>query len=82
MKRTRFQELSNDIQAAIDTGNRDELDVLDGKIGGALADGNINLPEAGELTADIELGLDSLGRDGGLYISELDERTLDELENA
>lgn len=63
MKRTVYQELSNEIQAAIDTGNRDELDVIDGKIATALADGEINLPEAGELTVDCELGLSALGRD-------------------
>lgn len=68
-KRTPFQELSNSIQAAIDTGNREALDVLDGEIGVALADGSINLPEAGELTADYELGLASLNR-GDDYLDE------------
>ena len=70
MTRTVFQTLSNEIQAAIDTGNREELDVLDGKIGVALADGEINLPEAGELTADYELGLSALNR-GDDYLDEV-----------
>jgi hypothetical protein len=68
-KRTPFQELSNEIQAAIDTGNREALDVLDGQVGAALADGVINLPQAGELTADIELGLSALNR-GDDYLDE------------
>lgn len=63
MTRTIFAALSNAISIAIDTGNREALDVLDGEVGTALSDGGINLPEAGELTADIELGLASLGRD-------------------
>lgn len=61
-KRTPFAQLSNEISAAIDTGNREELDRLDGEVGNALAEGVINLPEAGELTADIELGLSALSR--------------------
>lgn len=63
MKRTRYQELSNAIAAAIDTQNREELDVLDGQIATALANGDINLPEAGELTVDYELGLSAITRD-------------------
>lgn len=62
MSRTPFQQLSNDIAAAIDTGNREELDQLDYAISTALADGKINLVEAGELTLDIEAGTDGLQR--------------------
>lgn len=69
MKRTIFAALSNAISIAIDTGNREALDVLDGEVGTALSDGGINLPEAGELTADIELGLASLNR-GDDYLDE------------
>lgn len=69
MSRTHFQELSALITAAIDTGNREALDVLDGEVGAALAMGSINLPEAGELTADIELGIDALNR-GDDYLDE------------
>lgn len=69
MKRTVYQELSNSIASAIDTGNREELDVLDGRIATALANGDINLPEAGELTVDYELGLSALNR-GDDYLDE------------
>jgi dihydroneopterin aldolase len=62
-QRTHYQEMSNHIQAALDTQNRAELDVLDKRIADALALGHINLPEAGELTVDLEMALSELSRD-------------------
>lgn len=62
MKRTVFQQMSLSIAAAADTGNLEELQVLDRKVSEHLADGYINLPEAGELTLDIETAADSLAR--------------------
>lgn len=64
MNRTPFQQLSNEVQIAIDTGNRDELDRLDYEVQQALADGVINLPQAAELTQDILVGTDMMQRDG------------------
>lgn len=64
MNRTPFQQLSNEVQIAIDTGNRDVLDRLDYEVQQALADGVINLPEAAELTQDILVGTDMMQRDG------------------
>lgn len=64
MNRTPFQQLSNEVQIAIDTGNRDELDRLDYEVQQALADGVINLPQAAELTQDLLVGTDMMQRDG------------------
>lgn len=64
MNHTPFQQLSNEVQIAIDTGNRDELDRLDYEVQQALADGVINLPQAAELTQDILVGTDMMQRDG------------------
>lgn len=64
MNRTPLQQLSNEVQIAIDTGNRDELDRLDYEVQQALADGVINLPQAAELTQDILVGTDMMQRDG------------------
>lgn len=61
-QRTPFQVLSNLISIAADTGDRDTLDACDAQIATCLAEGKINLPEAGELTHDCEVALDSLGR--------------------
>lgn len=62
MKRTVFQQMSFSIAAAADTGNLEELLNLDRKVSEHLADGYINLPQAGELTLDIETAADSLAR--------------------
>lgn len=61
-KRTRFNQLSNDIQAAGETGNLDDLNQLDAHIADALATGDINLPEAGELTVDLEIAIAAVER--------------------
>ena len=61
--KTFFQKLSDSISAAEATANQEELERLDGVIGTALAAGEINLPEAGELTVDIELAQKALQRD-------------------
>ena len=61
MNRTPYQELSNLISIASDTGDRATLDACDSAIATCLAEGKINLPEAGELTADCEQALDALG---------------------
>lgn len=65
-----FRELSNAIQVAMDTQNREALDRVDGAVGEALANGDINLPEAGELTADIEIGIAQLNQ-GDDYLDEV-----------
>ena len=62
MTRKVFKQLSNAVTAAADTGNVAELHQLDALVATSLGRGDINLPEAGELTADIETALDSLGR--------------------
>jgi hypothetical protein len=62
MLRSRFKQLSNDIQAAQDTGNLADLEQLDCHIADALASGDINLPEAGELTADCEIAISAVER--------------------
>lgn len=64
MNRTPLQQLSNEVQIAIDTGNRDELDRLDYGVQQALADGVINLPQAAELTQDMLVGTDMMQRAG------------------
>lgn len=64
MNRTSFQQLSNEVQIAIDTVNRDELDRLDYEVQQALADGVINLPQAAELTQDMLVGTDMMQRAG------------------
>lgn len=64
MNRTSFQQLSNEVQIAIDTVNRDELDRLDYGVQQALADGVINLPQAAELTQDMLVGTDMMQRAG------------------
>lgn len=64
MQRTKFQQLSNAVQIAEDTGNREALDELDRDVATALADGDINLAQAGELTLDIEIITDRMQRDG------------------
>lgn len=56
-KRNYFQALSAEITAAEDTGNRDTLLKCDKLIADYLAEGKINLPQAGELTADCEAAL-------------------------
>lgn len=61
-KRTVFQQLSIDVAAAADTGNLEALLVLDRTVADKLASGDINLPQAGELTLDIETASDSLAR--------------------
>lgn len=62
IKRTMFQQMSAEVAAAADTGNLAELLELDRKVSEHLADGYINLPQAGELTLDIETATDALSR--------------------
>lgn len=57
-----FEQLSDAVSTAEDTGNTEVLHQLDKLVADSLARGDINLPEAGELTADIEIALDRLGR--------------------
>ena len=56
-----FKQLSNAITAAADTGNAAALLQLDDLVANALGRGDINLPEAAELQADIEIGQDAIG---------------------
>lgn len=59
--RTPFQTLSNIISIASDTGDLEALQAADKTIAEWLADGRINLPQAGELTLDCDNALSELG---------------------
>lgn len=58
-----YQHLSDEISIAADTGNGERLRQLDAEIYDSLQDGSINLPQAGELTLELEMGMDALGID-------------------
>ena len=79
-----FKQLSNAITCAADTQNSEELHQLEALVRNALARGDINLPQARELEADIENGQSFSSQ--AVYLDEgfaaRSERTLDELENA
>jgi hypothetical protein len=60
-QRTPFQTLSNTISIASDTGDLETLQWCDKLIAECLADGRINLPQAGELTLDCETAIAALG---------------------
>jgi hypothetical protein len=60
-QRTPYQILSNTISTASDTGDLETLQTCDYLISTCLADGRINLPEAGELTLDCDLAISALG---------------------
>lgn len=60
-QRTPFQILSNTISIASDTGDLETLQAADKAIAECLADGRINLPQAGELTLDCETAMEALG---------------------
>lgn len=84
MSRTVFQQISNDIQVATDTGNSDHLYSQEYAILRALEYGDITVVQAAELQQDVLVGHDSLSRSESLdeVFAARSERTLDELENA
>jgi len=55
-----YWNLSNDIQAIIDTGNSDELDAVANRLATAYEDGKITPEQCGELSFDILRFRDSL----------------------
>lgn len=50
--RTAYQQFSNDMTAAIDTGNRDEAELTLIHAQAALEDGRLSIVQMGELQAD------------------------------
>jgi hypothetical protein len=50
--RTVFQQLSNDMTAAIDTGNREAADVTLAEAKSALSEGAITLTQMADISAD------------------------------
>lgn len=62
MTRSVFQQISNDIQTAADTGNTDHLYSQEYAIMRALEAGDITVPQAAELQQDVIVATDAVQR--------------------
>lgn len=56
-----YRKISNDITAAEDTGNGDELQALGSKIHEAMMTGQLSITEAAGLQADLDIAIDAVG---------------------